>query len=432
MRAPTVTATLVSVSARECRLVRLAFAVIAAGIADHAFAQPEAGTSAADHLASGLVPLALLAIVAVTYPRLRAGLRASLSLLIGALTVLAGTLDGIRHVVIDGPAAGDWTAIAAAVAGIGLLVVGLATLWRSRRRDEYPLRRYARRALAGVTVVVVATFVVIPIGVAILATHRARDDVPAADFGLARERVTLRTADGLQLAGWYVPSRNRAAMIVVPGRVGPVPNARLLVRHGYGVLLFDRRGEGESEGDFNAFGWDGEDDVRAAIAFLQHRADVDPRRIGSLGLSVGGEILLQTAAHTDALRAVVSEGAGARSLAEQLELPSVPAWRRPLSPWVVQTAAVAVLANGAPPRALGDLVAQVRAPLLLIQASRGHEDEGLNAVYEAHARGAVSRWVAPGGHTGAFATNPDEYERRVIDFLDQALGVRSTTRRGHP
>ena len=29
----------------------------------------------------------------------------------------------------------------------------------------------------------------------------------------------------------------------------------MLVRHGYGVLLFDRRGEGESNGDPNEFGW---------------------------------------------------------------------------------------------------------------------------------------------------------------------------------
>ena len=31
----------------------------------------------------------------------------------------------------------------------------------------------------------------------------------------------------------------------------------MLARHGYGVLLFDRRGEGESEGDPNGFGWQG-------------------------------------------------------------------------------------------------------------------------------------------------------------------------------
>ena len=36
---------------------------------------------------------------------------------------------------------------------------------------------------------------------------------------------------------------------------------------------------------------------------------MDPERIGGLGLSVGGELMLQAAAETDAIKAVVSEGA---------------------------------------------------------------------------------------------------------------------------
>jgi hypothetical protein len=40
------------------------------------------------------------------------------------------------------------------------------------------------------------------------------------------------------------------------------------VRRGYGVLVFDRRGEGKSDGDPNPFAWDGgENDLLAAIAF---------------------------------------------------------------------------------------------------------------------------------------------------------------------
>ena len=92
----------------------------------------------------------------------------------------------------------------------------------------------------------------------------------------------------------------------------------MLARHGYGVLLFDRRGEGESDGDPNAFGWAADKDMNAAVAFLQHRPDVDRSRIGGIGLSVGGETLLQTAAESDGLKAVVADGAGARSLREDL------------------------------------------------------------------------------------------------------------------
>ena len=78
-----------------------------------------------------------------------------------------------------------------------------------------------------------------------------------------------------------LPSRNRAAVIVVPGRSGPAAHARMLARHGYGVLLFDRRGEGESEGDVNAFGWGGDADIKAAVTF-SHSAPTSTRR-GSAG-----------------------------------------------------------------------------------------------------------------------------------------------------
>jgi len=50
-------------------------------------------------------------------------------------------------------------------------------------------------------------------------------------------------------------------------------------------LLFDRRGQGVSDGDPNSFGWKGERDIHAAVALLQRRSDVDPDRIGGVGLS---------------------------------------------------------------------------------------------------------------------------------------------------
>ncbi len=53
-------------------------------------------------------------------------------------------------------------------------------------------------------------------------------------------------------------------MISFPGRSGTQKQARMLARHGYGVLLFDRRGEGRSDGDPNAWGWGGYRDVEAA------------------------------------------------------------------------------------------------------------------------------------------------------------------------
>jgi dienelactone hydrolase len=198
----------------------------------------------------------------------------------------------------------------------------------------------------------------------------------------------------------------------------------MLARHGYGVLLFDRRGEGRSEGDPNSWGWGGSKDVKAAIAFLQRRPDVDPRRIGGIGLSVGGEMMLEAAAETEQLAAVVSEGAGARSMTEDMDedMPGVAkVLGAPLSAF--KTASIAVFSNHAPPANLKDLVGRIAPrPLLLIAAPESGHGEDLNRGYFEAAGEPKALWEIPESkHVGGITARPAEYERRVIGFLDEAL-----------
>jgi dienelactone hydrolase len=235
--------------------------------------------------------------------------------------------------------------------------------------------------------------------------------------------VTFETADGLELHGWYIPSRNGAAVISFPGRKGPQQPARILAEHGYGVLLFDRRGEGESEGDPNSWGWGGEADIAAAAAYLRTRPDVDPGRIGGIGLSVGGEMMIEAAAETDDLAAVVSEGAGARSVREDLDRDE-PLLDRTLglAMSAARTLSTAVSANQAPPESLTDLAAEVDEPLLLIAAPVHGVGEQLNRGYHAAAGANSTLWEIPEStHVGGLEARPEEYERRVVGFFDEAL-----------
>jgi hypothetical protein len=107
-----------------------------------------------------------------------------------------------------------------------------------------------RRAALALAVAASALFIELPLAVTIVATHNAHAPVTPANLGRPHRAVSFRTNDGLVLRGSYVPSRNGAAVIVAPGRTGTRRHARMLVRHGYGVLIFDRRGEGKSEGDY--------------------------------------------------------------------------------------------------------------------------------------------------------------------------------------
>ncbi len=281
----------------EALVARFALGLVALHVVDDNFLQPNPGTSADDHLVSGLVPLALLVAAAWTYPRLRSGLRVSIALAAGGFGIVAG-VEAYHYTREVGPSGDDFTGFVSMAAGVVLLVLGAVTLWRTRRTDDRLPRRYLRRALVGVGALAVVYVLLAPIYVSYVFTHVGRAAVPPAELGTAHEDVSFTTADGLELEGWYIPSRNRAAVIAFPGRKGPQRHARVLAEHGYGVLLFDRRGEGESDGDPNVLGWAGKKDLLAAVEFLHRRNDVDADRIGGIGLSVGGEMLIEAAAAT--------------------------------------------------------------------------------------------------------------------------------------
>jgi uncharacterized protein len=415
-------ARLVSLARSEYGVFLIALGVVALHVVDDNFLQPERGMSAADHLVSGLAPLAVLALTAWAYPRLRAGARASIAITVGLLALAGGIGEGLYNTIEVGPKGDDYTGLLTVLAGLALVGLGAMTLWKTRKLDAPRWWRYLRRALIAVAALVVAFELVFAVGLSYVVTHSGRAVVPAAKLGVPYEEVTFRTSDGLQLVGWYVPSKNRTAVIAFPGRKGPQRQARMLARHGYGVLLFDRRGEGRSEGDANAFGWAGDRDLKAALAYLRTRPDVDSNRIGGIGLSVGGELMIETAAESDALAAVVSEGAGFRSTREHLELPAAAKWLL-LPQSLMMTASTAIFSNHLPPPNLKDLVGRIAPrPVFLIYATNGQGGEELNPKYYAAAGEPKSIWeITKGQHTGGIDVMPAEYERRVIAFFDRAL-----------
>ena len=136
----------------EYGVVSIALAAVGLHVVDDNYLQPAPGTSAGEHLTSGLVPLAILASVAALYPRLRAGLRATTAATLGAIGIALGA-PGVYY-VLDGSASGDhYTGLLAIPAGLALLATGPVTLWKARRTGGSRRRRYLRRSLtAGVGV----------------------------------------------------------------------------------------------------------------------------------------------------------------------------------------------------------------------------------------------------------------------------------------
>ena len=404
----------------EYGIVLASLGLIGLHIADDNFIQPEPGTSAGDHLASGLVPIAILAAVAVAYPRLRAGVRAVTAMTLGAIGVTVGVPGA--YYLLGGTASGDhYTSLLALVAGAALLVTGPIVLWKSRRTGGSRRRRYARRALmvvgAPFLALAIGWFVVFPIGFAYIYSHTGRDAV-TPELGVPYESVTVTTSDSLELTASYVPSTNRAAVVLFPGATRS-DEARTLIRHGYGVLLLDPRGQGGSEGD--TVRWAGDRDLIAGAEYLRGRPDVDPDRIGGFGFSIGGEILLEAAAQSDGFKAVVSEGVGSRVGEEDVSGVS----RLFAEPMLaVMTAAVTVFSNHGPPPPIVNRIGRI-APraVLLIYADPGMGGESTRQPrYYAAAGKPKEIWKVPGAdHTGGIDARPADYEQRVVAFFDETL-----------
>jgi uncharacterized protein len=413
---------LAAIGQRDTTLAAVGIFLIAVHLVDDNFLQPQPGTSAGDHLVSGLIPLAALLVCAGLYTRVRAGLRGSIAALLGIFGVVTG-VESLYYLDAGQLSGDDYTGLAAIPAGLVLVFVGATTLWRSRRLDDRRRRRWLRRSLITVAAFVGAYMFLAPFLATYVLTHSARAFVPVDHVGAPHEEVSFTTADGLRLRGWYVPSKNGAAVIAFPGRKGSQRPARMLARHGYGVLLFDRRGEGQSEGDPNAWGWVGYRDVNAAVRFLQRRPDVQREQIGGIGLSVGGEMMLEAAARSPGLKAVVSEGAGERSVREMLDITRSDKWLS-ITSYAALTAGIAVFSNHTPPPSLKDLVGRIApTPVFFIYGEHGQDGErNLNPTYYAAAGEPKALWEVRGsGHVGGITAQPQEYERRIVAFFDQAL-----------
>ena len=290
---------------------------------DDAFLNRQPGVPLGQHALAALISVAAAAAAVVAFPRSRPGVRAAIALVFGVLALVNGALH-LVHVTDVETSGSDVTGILAVAAGITLLVLGLAIPFVHRGVGAATgARRWGYRLAVVVVGALIVYAFLFPVSGAIVQTHKYREPIGAPPSN-AYEPVSFTATDGLELSGWYRASRNRAAVVLVHGgggdRTGAVRHAELLGRHGYGVLLYDSRGRGESEGSPVGFGWGWRKDVTGALAFLRERPDVDADRIGGLGLSTGADVLIEVAAEQRDLKAVVADGATAESFADYRNL----------------------------------------------------------------------------------------------------------------
>jgi pimeloyl-ACP methyl ester carboxylesterase len=239
--------------------------------------------------------------------------------------------------------------------------------------------------------------------------------------------VAFRTADGVRLSAWYIPPRNGAAVVLLPGagstRTSVLGQAAVLATHGYGALLVDTRGHGRSGGHAMDFGWWGDQDLAAAVSFLARQPGVRTGKIAVLGESRGGEQAIAAMGSDPRIRAVVAEGVTGLQVADHGWLPHGidGALQRGME-WVQYTAAGLLSGAPRPISIRNGIRAAAPRPALIIAGGATADEPAAARWFQAASPATVQLWVVPhAGHTQGLATAPRAWEAHVISFLNAAL-----------
>jgi fermentation-respiration switch protein FrsA (DUF1100 family) len=277
---------------------------------------------------------------------------------------------------------------------------------------------------------------VIAVGLSLSAPELAT--IGATPEDLHAEPVTISSASGAKLRGWFIAGRPGAGAVVLlhgvrGNRLAMLRRARLLKAVGFSVLLFDFQAHGESTGTRITFGRLEGLDAAAAVAFVRHR--LPEERVGAIGTSLGGaaallgpgplpvDALVLEAVYLDIgtaidnrIRAVLGPAVGA-----VVAQPVAYLFELLLPPFV-----------GARPADLRpiDHIVRVTAPLLVASGTR----DDRTTIAEAKAmfdRAAEPKqfWAVDGaGHVDLERYAPEEYRQRVLPFLAEWLRPAPDTR----
>ncbi len=334
----------------------------------------------------------------------------------------AGAGIGIRHLQKTG-------LTLPTVTGLTLLAIGLVLLGYAAVVAWKTLHGWWRLGLVPVAVVVLVMVASAAVAVmyAVVPPTALGPGTPA-DEGLDYRNVTFSTSDGVELSGWFVPSRNGAAVVLKHGagstRTATIRHAGVLARHGYGVLMVDARGHGRSGGAGMDIGWFGDQDTAASVTFLARQDGVDAAKIGVVGLSMGGEEAIGAAGVDPRIRAVVAEGATGRTAADNDDVrPEDYASTLERGVDWFMYGLTDLLTEASPPASLRSSVAASADTEFLLVAAGTVEAEvrAADSIRSADPRRVEVWTVARAAHTQGLATAPEAWERRVVGFLDGQL-----------
>ncbi|HKR00253.1 MAG TPA: alpha/beta fold hydrolase [Pyrinomonadaceae bacterium] len=147
------------------------------------------------------------------------------------------------------------------------------------------------------------------------------DQIGSRSDLIAQEEVTLHNGD-IRLAATLTAPKTKGphpAIVFVPGssdqqtrdESSPFREFEPLIRAGFSILVYDKRGVGNSTGDWQKASFDDlAGDALAAVNYLKRRRDIDTKRIGVWGFSQGGWVAPLAASRSRTVAFVIMASGG--------------------------------------------------------------------------------------------------------------------------
>ena len=233
----------------------------------------------------------------------------------------------------------------------------------------------------------------------------------------------------VSIDGRFFPGTDHAAIILASGygdtQDQMLPIAEFLHQAGFNILTYNSRARSTSGGRYVTLGVLEQKDLISIVNYLAHKADVDPNRIGVLGISMGGSVAVLAAANDREIKAVVDDSGfsdAPRVIAASFEhFIHLPAF--PFAPVTVLIADLRAGIDVTRVRPM-DVIAQISPrPVLIIHEAGDFVVPAENSRRNfAAARQPKELWLVPGSsHGNAHTDDKAEYETKVTSFFRRAL-----------
>ncbi len=306
-------------------------------------------------------------------------------------------------------------------------------------------RKLAWLSASAAFVVLLLLFGVVPWYLGSMATSRRfpykdreNDGVTPGTFGLAFEEVKLRSTDGVDLAGWWVPATGAKGSVIFAhglnrSRVEMVRKIPFLNKLGWNALALDLRRHGGSGGTRATFGATEKLDIAAGVAFARARGG---EAVAVWGVSLGAAAVMLAAESDPTIDAVVCDSSF-RSVRDTTHhhfrlFRSFAWWLRLVPEWPAADLTVAWMGRlgGFDPDAV-DIVRAARAirgrPALFVAVSEDRRmPSAIASELAAEVGSTASVLIVPGkSHGGAWRDGTAAYESAVGMLLEEALARRA-------